>query len=151
MIVPSAHTLVDFVVILVALAGFSVATFIHHKKQTKKPLVCPLRSNCDTVIHSDYSHVLGIPIELLGMGYYAFIASYHLWFIISPSSITQLAVLVLLLVSTIAFLFSIYLTAIQAFVLKEWCMWCLTSATFCLSIFLLTLLGSPILSGLLHN
>ncbi len=140
----SMHAIIDLLALILALAGFFVAFYIRHKKSANKPLICPLRSNCDTVIHSDYSRMFGVPVEYLGMLYYAIIAMYHTILLVVPGLVTPLSVLISLLLSTSAFVFSLYLTAIQAFVLKEWCMWCLTSASFCLGIFILTIIGSPI-------
>ncbi len=137
------YTLIDFVILVVALGGFSIAAYIRNKKSKKQPLVCPLRSNCDTVIHSDHSKFFGIPVEILGILYYLIVVGYHLFLIFKPVAASPLLVLLSLLLSTVAFVFSIYLTAIQAFVLRQWCAWCLTSATFCLIIFVLTIVGSP--------
>lgn len=51
-------------------------------------------------------------------------------------------VFVLLGLSLVAFLFSAYLTFIQAFTLRQWCTWCLISAGLCTLIFALAIVGS---------
>lgn len=134
----------DLILIFVGLVGFSVAFYIRYKKTKKRPLVCPLRSNCDNVIHSDFSKFFGIPVEILGMFYYALVAIYHGLLIVYPEIASNLTVFISLVFSTGAFLFSIYLISIQAFVLKEWCTWCLFSAFLCASIFGLTISSSAV-------
>lgn len=133
---------------MVGMAGISLASYIYHCKHKKKPLICPLRSNCDTVITSRYSTLLGVPLEVLGIIYYTFVTVIHALILINPNFATNWELIIGLVASSGAFLFSIYLTSIQAFVLKEWCTWCLTSATFCLIIFITTYLSAP--SGLFN-
>lgn len=128
---------------IVGISGFSLANYIYRCKHKVKPLVCPLRSNCDEVVRSKYSKLFGIPLEVLGMVYYGFVTVIHALMIFMPSLATNWELILGLVASSAAFLFSIYLTSIQAFVLKEWCTWCLTSATFCLIIFVTTYLSAP--------
>jgi uncharacterized membrane protein len=133
----------DLLIIFCAVAGFSIAFYIHIKKTAVKPLVCPLKSSCDFVVQSQYSNFFGIPVEMMGMFYYILVAVYHGVLIAVPEFLSPLTIMVALSMATTAFLFSIYLTSIQAFVLKQWCTWCLTSAFICLSIFSITLMSSP--------
>ncbi len=120
-------------IILLGLSGFILASFIHRKKSAKKKLVCPMRSNCETVIHSDYSKLMGIPVEVLGMSYYAFIAlAYGVYHIIS---LPDFIPIILSATSLSAVIFSTYLISVQAFVIKQWCTWCLTSAMISVIIF----------------
>lgn len=122
---------------VLGLTGFLIATYIYGKKKAKKKLVCPRYSNCDTVIHSDYSKIAGIPVELLGMIYYAFIGSiYSFVFILRLWSIPL--GIIILGISGCAVVFSLYLVSIQAFVLKHWCLWCLFSACISTIIFVIS-------------
>jgi uncharacterized membrane protein len=138
------NILLDAASLVLGLMGFGIAQYIYHKKHTGKPLICPVRSNCNVVIHSDYSKFFGVPVEILGMLYYATVVVYHIAHILFPGELGSAIILIALTLSTVAFLFSLYLTAIQAFVLKQWCAWCLTSAGLSLSIFLLTVFSTPI-------
>lgn len=128
-----------FFAAVLAIAGFSIASYIRHKKVSQETLVCPIGHTCDTVIHSDYSKFFGIPIELMGMLYYGIIAFSYLAIGLRSDLAWPEVSLVLLLLSTFAFLFSIYLTFIQAFALKQWCTWCIISASLCTLIFASTL------------
>jgi uncharacterized membrane protein len=115
-----------FIIVFFGLAGFSLAFYIFIKKRGKKQLVCPLRSNCDKVIRSDYSKAMGIPIEILGMLYYTFIVFSYVSIINGFAS--PYFNPVLFYISGFAMLFSFYLISIQAFVIRQWCVWCISSA-----------------------
>lgn len=126
--------------IFVAFIGFSIAAYIRHKKTKKEPMICPMRSNCSDVIQSDFSKFFNIPIELLGILYYAVVALGYGAKLIWPEAYWIGHLLVP--ATTIAFLFSIYLTFIQIFALRKLCTWCLTSAALCTILVVLTFLGS---------
>ena len=130
------------IIIFIAFAGFLLAAYIRHKKVSKETLICPLRANCDTVIFSDYSKFFGIPVELLGMAYYLTIAVAYGVFVSVSAEMPQLLVFGVFSATVVAFLFSLYLTFVQAFALKQWCTWCLISASICTVIFGLAILAS---------
>ena len=130
------------IIIFIAFAGFLLAAYIRHKKVSKETLICPLRANCDTVIFSDYSKFFGIPVELLGMAYYLTIAVAYGVFVSVSAEMPQLLVFGVFSATVGAFLFSLYLTFVQAFALKQWCTWCLISASICTVIFGLAILAS---------
>jgi uncharacterized membrane protein len=135
---------VYLLIIMIGLAGFSLAFYMFQKKRKKDmQFVCPLRGNCSDVIHSRYSAFFGIPVEALGLLYYFCILLGYSVLLFFPSVILP-AVLksLLLLASTFALVFSFYLTFIQFASLKKICTWCLLSASFCLCIFLLSVRGS---------
>lgn len=128
-------------IVFIAFGGFLLSLFLFHKKRRKsEPFICPLRGRCSEVIHSDYSRFLGVPVENIGLIYYALIALGHGLILGFPHALSWLD-LPLLIASTSAFLFSLYLTFIQIVALRKLCTWCLLSATFCLLIFGLTLMG----------
>lgn len=142
----SAHVLIIFL----AFGGFLIALYIrHHKKNVEEALICPLKANCDIVIHSDYSRFLGMPVEVLGIVYYGLLAMGYGLLIIFPSLEMPLVALSLLFATLCAFTFSIYLILVQAFVLKNWCTWCLISAIICATIFVIDASSSPFFSALI--
>jgi len=122
-------------IIVLSTIGFSISFYIYNKKKKKKKMICPRRSNCDTVIHSDYSRVLGIKVEILGMIYYAFMAAAYLSSFFVPLWSLQTG-MIILGISMSSVLFSIYLVSIQAFIVRQWCIWCLSSAIISLLIFI---------------
>ncbi len=130
------------ILILAAIGGFFIALYIHHTKRRGENVVCPLDFKCDQVIRSKYSKLFGINVENWGIAYYSFTALSYIIFLAFPAILNLKFVLITLILSMIAFIFSIYLTFIQAFKLREWCTWCLISASFCTIIFLSAWLGS---------
>ena len=129
-------------IVVIAFNGFLLASYIRHKKVSNEILVCPLKSNCETVIFSNYSKLFGIPVEILGILYYLTITLAYVFFLVVPISMPQLLVLGVSSLTVLAFLFSLYLTFVQAFALKQWCTWCLISAGLCTAIFSLVILAS---------
>lgn len=139
----STEMIINIVLSILGALGFLLAGYIHYKKTRKTPLICPLRSNCNKVIESQYSEILGIPVEILGMAYYAFVIASHVGILLVPGVVDPFVMAVGILLSFGAFCFSVYLICVQAFLIKEWCTWCITSATISLLIFILTLLFVP--------
>ena len=92
------------------------------------------------MIYSRYSRLFGIPVEILGMLYYGIVFIFYSMSAILRYSVPVNLSLALIALSIIAFLFSLYLTAVQAFLIQHWCTWCLCSAGLCTLIFLLALL-----------
>jgi len=124
------------IIVFLGFAGFLLAFYIRHKKKSREKMVCPMKFNCDDVIYSKYSKFLGIPLEILGLLYYGGISISYGLFVIYPNLATTTISILILVITSCAFLFSIYLTVVQAFVLKKWCSWCLFSASLCVAIFL---------------
>ncbi len=134
----------ELLVMLLGIFGFGLALYIHHKKSGRQKMVCYIGQDCDAVVHSEYSRFLGIPIEFLGMGYYAAVAAAYFVFLVSPHLATMPVMFWALAITTAAVLFSLYLTFIQGFVLREWCEWCLVSAFLSTIIFVLAFRGLPV-------
>ena len=135
-------------IIFVSVGGFLLSLYLyHHKKNQKEKLVCPIGFNCDPVIHSDYSRLFGIQLEILGMLYYGVIAVSYGLAIVWPDLLNTVFFESLAALTAFAFLFSIYLTLIQALILRQWCSWCLISALFCIIIFLTVITQSDLFIG----
>lgn len=129
--------------IFFSFAGLYVSAFIAHAKKRKEPLVCPLRAHCQAVIHSAHAKFLGIKVEALGIAYYACITLAYGVLLIVPELYRPEAAFLLLCLHATAFLFSVYLVSLQAFVIRNWCFWCLVSASISTAIFALALLHLP--------
>ncbi len=124
----SLHT-VSIINVLLGIVGLSIAFYIYHKKRRSAPLVCPIGSDCDSVVHSDYAEFFGIPLEKIGLLYYFLIVAFYATAFFVPALNEGMIHFIMLGVTLGSFLFSLYLISIQAFVLHEWCTWCLGSAT----------------------
>ena len=133
------HFLSQAGILVLGVCGFLVARYIYrHKDNRKDPLVCPAKFDCETVTHSNYSKILGIPVDLLGMVYYALISLAYLFLILSNGSVPIPLSGFVASLSFAAFLFSLYLIGVQIFILKKGCSWCIVSTFICFLIFVLT-------------
>ena len=123
------------------LCGFAVSHFIYTEKNKPAPIFCPIGFSCDEVIRSKYGSMMGVRLEVVGMAYYALIALSYIYFIFLPEANSPAIVLVLFLISTGGFLMSFSLSLIQTFIIKQYCTWCLISATITTAIFVLTFIS----------
>lgn len=128
--------LIEYSILACAIGGFSVSAYIYQTVQRKKTLTCPIGHTCDSVVHSKYGETFGFKNTLLGMLYYGGIALIYVLEIIEEIQFIPHKQYLLLGITTGAFFFSLYLIYIQAFVLKEWCSWCVLSALLTTGIFL---------------
>lgn len=133
--------LAKLVVIFLGILGFLLALWIRHKKKKNEQMVCPFRGECGAVIYSRYSQFFGIELTSIGLVYYAFIAFAYAVMSVWHVVVIPEVVFVMLGVTMVAFLFSLYLTGVQAFLLKRWCTWCLFSVALCTLIFITTIVG----------
>ncbi len=130
--------------IIVASAGFFLARYIYVKKKRKEKLVCLLDSDCDAVVHSQYSTFLGIPLEIFGMIYFALMALFFISAVFLPQLYSSYLLILVPIVAFISCLFSLYLASIQILLIKEWCMWCLISTILTTLLFIVILIASPL-------
>ncbi len=133
--------LVRGVIFILGVCGFFVAKHIRNHKTQNVPLVCPIGFDCNAVVHSDYSKFMGLPVEFMGMIYYAFLSVAYLASFFVPAMLSVHSLGFMILASFVAFLFSIYLIGVQIFVLKKGCSWCIVSAVISAVIFMFTMLN----------
>ncbi len=122
------------IVILLAIAGFIISYHIYSNKHEK--IICFIGHDCDNVVNSKYNKTLGIPNEISGIIYYAFIALIYLTSFAYPVFQIQYSILIISIITIIAVILSGYLTFIQLFLLKEFCTLCLTSSAISALIFI---------------
>ncbi|MCH8987055.1 vitamin K epoxide reductase family protein [Patescibacteria group bacterium] len=124
---------------LAAVGGFGVSLYIYYTKRHHKQLVCPIGSNCNAVINSKYATFLGVSLEYWGMLYYAVIFAAYIVFIFASHLFSGLFLAGLIMLTAAAFFFSLYLLFAQAFLLRQWCIWCILSASLSIGIFVVSL------------
>ncbi|MEK7557538.1 MAG: vitamin K epoxide reductase family protein [Patescibacteria group bacterium] len=131
----------NVLLVLFALGGLAVSSYIYSKKRRHERLVCLMHKNCDTVVHSRYSALLfGIPNEVLGMIYFGLVAVVAVTVLLGFSSIGIFQLVpALVVIGGVAAGFSVVLIFIQAKILREWCDYCLISAAASIIIFLVEL------------
>ena len=133
----SIDVLVKVLIVFLGMCGFWIAKHIRNHKVNNAPLVCPIGFDCHAVVHSDYSKILGMTVEFLGMIYYALISLLYFSFIFMPSMMVSDLISFLITTSFFAFVFSIYLLVVQIFILKKGCSWCIVSSIVSALIFIL--------------
>lgn len=134
----------DFGPIIFAIAGFYVAYTVFKSKKEDVPLVCPLDGHCEEVTNSRFSKFLGIRLEIMGMGYYGSVVLFYTLHLLLPSLFSDTLIFFFTAFTVASFFFSVYLVSIQAFILKQWCTWCLFSAGFSTLIFITAVFGADI-------
>jgi uncharacterized membrane protein len=105
---------------LVAVAGLVVAGYLTWVHFDDAALVCVAGGGCETVQESEYAEVAGVPVALLGLGAYAAILVLVAWD--TPPARLGAAMLAL-----VGLVFSMYLLALQLFVIDAICVWCLAN------------------------
>ena len=113
---------------VLALAGLFVALYLWlHRLGVIGELRCGT-GGCDTVQASRYAEFLGLPVALYG------VVGYAALFLIGvtgarPATLARRGPdVVLVALASLGFAFTLYLTAIELFVIRAVCRWCVGSA-----------------------
>ncbi len=111
--------------IVVALLGLCDAGYLTIKHFRGEIPPCSILHGCEQVTTSVYSQILGIPVALLGALYYlAILFGCTLYLDTKNTKILKY----ISYFTITGLLFSLYFTALQAFVIHSWCQYCLFSA-----------------------
>lgn len=119
------------ILLILSLAGFFVSSYltILHYRQIIPP--CTIAKGCETVLTSQFSTILGIPIALIGSLF--FLTLVFLILLNQKRFFRYFKILILLGV-----LVSVNLFFIQAFVLNAFCQYCLLVEAIILAIFIVS-------------
>lgn len=118
----------SLVVPFLALIGIFVAGYLAYIESTGAEAVCGPVGDCNTVNQSEYAVLLGVPVGVLGLVGYAAIIAAWLTARSGRGAASDWAKVVLLGMTLVGTLFSVYLTFLEPFVIGATCAWCLTSA-----------------------
>ena len=105
---------------IVALAGVGVAGYLTWVHFDDAALVCVAGGGCETVQESEYAEIAGVPVAALGLVAYSIVLGLVAWD--SPSARLAAATIAL-----VGLLFSMYLLALQLFVIDALCVWCMVN------------------------
>ena len=124
----NAQQLSGYIIPILTLIGLGVALYLAYIEMSQSEAVCGPVGHCNIVQASQYAQIFGIPIAVLGVLNYATIGG--LWLIVkfSEGRERHWAIMGLITLTMLSVLFSIYLTALELFVIHAVCAWCLTSA-----------------------
>jgi uncharacterized membrane protein len=113
---------VRFAMIAIGAVGLGVASYLTYVHYAGGPILCLKGGGCETVQHSAYSKLVGIPVALIGLiGYILILSS-----LLAPDGETSRLATMGLTVP--GFAFSLYLTGRELFSIHAICPWCVSSA-----------------------
>ncbi|MCH8049464.1 vitamin K epoxide reductase family protein [Patescibacteria group bacterium] len=116
-----------WLILIFSLIGIAVSiesTIAHYRPSLSQFCTFNETFNCDLVNTGRFSEIFGIPVAILGFVAYGFLFAATLVYRVRSSDVLLESILG---VSVLSFLFSLYLTYIEAFVLQAWCVMCLIS------------------------
>lgn len=122
------------VIALVALIGLADATYLTVEYLSGRTMQCSLTSGCSTVLSSEYSKLFGYPISAFGAIAYFTVFSTALLIAFDYKILKS----VLLIITMLMALASLWLIYLQAYVIGAWCQYCLLSAGVSFTLFALT-------------
>ncbi len=122
--------------LVLAFLGLADSWYLAHAALTNTALVCNIAGldGCNVVAQSAYSHIFGIPLGVYGVVFYGllFILAAMLYLVHKRSVYHVIAGL-----GTVGLLASIAFMAIQFFIIKVLCVYCLGSAVISLLVFII--------------
>ncbi len=105
--------------------GLVDSFYLFYKYINADPINCLLFDGCNTVAQSPYSHFLGIPLPTFGVLFYG-VMFLLVFFLMRHDNF--LIKRITLLGAIVGFIFSLYFTYLQGFVIQAFCIYCLISA-----------------------
>ena len=113
--------------LLLVCVGLFVAGYLSYLKLAEAPAVCVEAGpfDCNVVLNSRYSELLGLPIAYLGFAVYAIIGSLLL-LEREALFLREYGNFVIFGIGLFAWLFSMWLVYVQVALLEALCPWCLT-------------------------
>jgi len=120
-------------ILILSVIGFLLSAYLTYLHYTEgHTAFCSQGSDCDAVRQSSYSSIFGVPVALFGAIAYALI----FWFTYVSIS-KSLRWLLLYIISLAGFVFSVYLSYLELFVIKAICPYCVASALTMTAIFIM--------------
>lgn len=124
---------------LFSLIGLLIAAYMSlYKLGIVQTLACGTGA-CETVQESPWADFLGIPVPFWGVGGYGLLFGASLAGIQPGRNGDRRIAAVLFGAAMLAFVFSAYLSWIEATLILAWCRWCIGSAVVATTLFLLSL------------
>ena len=109
---------------LLALIGIADALYLTIEHVTGQSVRCTIMSGCSAVLSSPYAVVAGIPLAAVGAAAYFSVFSLAILALFGYPKVSGL----LLALVIAMFAVSLWLIYLQAFVIREFCQYCLLSA-----------------------
>lgn len=113
--------------------GFLDSLYLTIEHYLGAEVVCTIVEGCNEVLQSKYAIIFGIPLSLVGVGYYTAVILLSFAFLDTKAIFFMRAMGIL---TSFGFLFSIVFVSLQQFVLHAYCIYCLGSALISTILFL---------------
>jgi uncharacterized membrane protein len=124
---------------LLALIGALISLYMTlHKLGVIGELLCGTGS-CEIVQTSKWAVFMGVPVPYWGLAGYTILTTLALASLQPRYQESRALRIALVFTVSAAFLFTVYLTALEAFVINAWCRWCIASAVVATLLFLCTI------------
>ena len=122
--------------VVLAICGIAVSIYLTAVHYQDSLLVCSGVSDCETVQNSKYAKLFGIPVAILGLAMY--VAALALGVVrLAREELADRATVLLFVMLFAGFLFTVYLTYLELFVIDAICQWCVVSAVITTAMLLL--------------
>ncbi len=131
--------LYGFLIVGLAFIGIVDSTYVAINSLQKFIVPCGIAQGCDEVLNSPYARVGGVSIAWGGFLFYVCNALGGMFVASGFAGVLRWT----LLASFVAFLYTLYLLYLQAFVIQAFCDYCLLSATLVTLILAIHLLVQP--------
>ena len=113
-------------ILALSIIGFIDSVYLALKTLFGSPITCSAFGGCDVVAQSEYSAMLGVPLSMFGVLFYAAVIVVMTYYLQRGKARALELILYGLLFGG---LFSLYLLALQAFVIEAWCLYCVIADT----------------------
>ncbi len=126
--------LLRLALIVVSVAGIVVSGYLTYIHYEPAALICTTGGGCETVQHSKYAVLVGIPFALLWLGGWIAALGLTLWN-------SELARTLTAALALAALAFAAYLVILQLFVIDAVCIWCMANDVILIPRFTVLALG----------
>ena len=113
-------------VLFLAMLGLITSMYLTYSKLSGIPVRCSILSGCQTVEKSKYAVMFGIPVAFFGVLFY--LSLIIATFLRTNEKYQQVITKLIFFATIVGFVFSIYLTYLELFVILAICIYCVISA-----------------------
>ena len=121
--------------------GTSISGYLVYAHFFKITPVCLPSAPCEVVLTSRYAEMWGVPLSLLGLLMYISLLSLCICLLQERNEDQGMASILIYTLSLSGSLFSLYLLYLEAFVIRNYCTWCLASGIVIWSILVMSLVN----------
>ena len=119
---------------MLALVGCADSVYLLIKHYAAAPVACGILAQCDSVLTSTYSEVLGVPLAIAGEVFYGILIIFLVSMLIRQK---QMFARLYMAVVCSGIIFSVHFVYLQIRVLHEICTYCMVSASISTLLFIL--------------